>query len=100
MIPNQWIARERENLAGSLAGGLSRNGSLIRTIASETAGDAASRTAGAYSSCRPSAISSANGTKNLIEALNHNKYRTCAALLRNRKASAATAMQNSVDCQR
>ena len=85
---------------GKTAGVASKNGSLIRTIVAETAGDAASRTAGAHSNCRPSAIKNANGRKNLIDALNHNPYRTCAPLFRKKNARTATAMPNAVDCQR
>ena len=53
-----------------------------------------------HSNCRPSAIKNANGRKNLIDALNHNPYRTCAPLFRKKNARTATARPNAVDCQR
>src|SRR5262249_20796838 len=99
-LPNQSMVLACEGGAGRTEDAPARNGSLTRTMTADTAGDVTSRTAGAHSICRPSAINKANGTKNLIDVLNHNQYRTCAPLLRKKIVSAAMARANTVDCQR
>src|SRR6266446_7062717 len=93
----------RVSRVDSAGGKVSGKGWLICIIVNETAG-AAIRVAifwaaGAHCRWLPRVISSANGARNLNDALNHSQWRTWAPFLRKATVRRPAATANTVDCQ-